>query len=102
MSLDFAGFSPVNLFHVSLILRAERRAWKGRGNVFLLNSGPMFCSSILFFFFLINFFIFFIFGCVGSSSLLGAGFSLRWLLLLQSTGSVVVARGLSSCGSRAQ
>ena len=35
-----------------------------------------------------------------------AGFSLRWLLLLWSTGSrrtgsVVVARGLSSCGSRA-
>ena len=44
----------------------------------------------------------------GYSSLQCAGFSLRWLLLLQSTGSrrlgsvvvasVVVARGLSSCG----
>ena len=43
----------------------------------------------------------------GYSSLRCAGFSLRWLLLLRSTGSrhagsVVVARGLSSCGSRAQ
>ena len=43
----------------------------------------------------------------GYSSLRCAGFSLRWLLLLHSTGSrcaqasVVVARGLSSCGSRA-
>ena len=40
----------------------------------------------------------------GYSSLQCAGFSLRWLLLLQSTGSrhpglVVVARGLSSCGT---
>ena len=42
----------------------------------------------------------------GSSSMWCAGFSLQWLLLLQSTGSrrvgsVVAARGLSSCGSRA-
>ena len=42
----------------------------------------------------------------GYSSLRCAGFSLRWLLLLRSmgsrrAGSVVVARGLSSCGSRA-
>ena len=41
-----------------------------------------------------------------SSSLRCAGFSLQWLLLLQSTGpghagSVVVVSGLSSCGSRA-
>ena len=40
----------------------------------------------------------------GYSLLRCAGFSLRWLLLLQSTGSrcvgsVVMARGLSSCGS---
>ena len=40
----------------------------------------------------------------GYSLLWCAGFSLQWLLLLQSTasrcsGSVVVARGLSSCGS---
>ena len=39
----------------------------------------------------------------GYSSLQCAGFSLRWLLLLWSTGSrragsVVVARGLSNCG----
>ena len=80
--------------------------------------------SNFFFFFL----IYFIFGCVGSSllcvgfslvvesggysSLQCAGFSLQWLLLLQSTGSrltdfsscgarasVVVACGLSGCGS---
>ena len=43
----------------------------------------------------------------GYSSLWCTGFSLRWLLLLQSTGSrpagsVVVAHGLSSCGARAQ
>ena len=43
----------------------------------------------------------------GYSSLRCAGFSLRWLLLLQGTvsrctGSVVVAHGLSSCGTRAQ
>ena len=43
----------------------------------------------------------------GYSSLWRAGFSLRWLLLLQSMSSlgagasVVVAHGLSSCGSRA-
>ena len=41
---------------------------------------------------------FFFFGCIGSS-LLCVGFSLRWLLLLQSTGSVVVTRRLSSCGT---
>ena len=41
----------------------------------------------------------------GYSSLRCAGFSLLWLLLLQSTGmqaSVVAAHVLSSCGSRAQ
>ena len=42
----------------------------------------------------------------GYSLLRCVGFSLRWLLLLQSLGSrhaasEVVARGLSSCGSRA-
>ena len=42
----------------------------------------------------------------GYSSSPCAGFSLRWLLLLRNTGSrcmgsVVVARGLSSCGSQA-
>ena len=35
----------------------------------------------------------------GYSLLQCAGFSLQWLLLLRSTGSVVVAHGLSSCGS---
>ena len=74
------------------------------------------------FYFTIIFIYLFIFGCVGSSllraglslvaasggssSLLCTGFSLRWLLLLQSMAlgaqaSVVAARGLSSCGSQA-
>ena len=68
-----------------------------------------------FFFFLINFFYLFIFGCVGSSLLCAgfslvaasggysllrcAGFSLRWLLLLRSTGST--RADFSSCGARA-
>ena len=82
--------------------------------------------AILFFtiFYFLNKFIYFYlfigFGCIGSSwlrarfslvvasraysSLWCAGFSLQWLLLLQSTGSrvqasVVVAHRLSSCGS---
>ena len=38
----------------------------------------------------------------GYSLLWCAGFSLWWLLLLWSMASAVVARGLSSCGSRAQ
>ena len=57
----------------------------------------------------------FIFGCVGSSllcglslvvasggysSLWGAGFSLRWLLLLQSTGSVFMVHRLSCSAAR--
>ena len=81
--------------------------------------------KVFLFFFLINFFfnfLIFIFwlrwvfvaarglslvaASGGYSSLWCAGFSLRWLLLLRSTGSrregsVVVARGLSSCGSQA-
>ena len=43
-------------------------------------------------------FTYFIFGCVGSLWPC-AGFSLRWLLLLWSTGSRLM--GFSSCGSRA-
>ena len=85
-----------------------------------MNSRP----NAFFFFFnkFIYFILFIVSGCVGSSllragfSLVAAsggcsllrcvGFSLRWLLLLRSTGSrsrasVVVALGLSSCGSRA-
>ena len=90
------------------------------------------CSQVLpqfpLFYFIFNKFIYlFIFGCVGSSllrlglsqvaasggrSLLRCGvFSLRWLLLLQSTGSqctgfrscgsLALERRLSSCGARA-
>ena len=71
-------------------------------------------ESLSFFFF--NFIYLFIFGCVGPSllhegfSLVAAsggysslqcmGFSLRWLLLLQSTGPRCM--GFSSCGTRAQ
>ena len=51
------------------------------------------------FFFLIYLLYIFIFGCIGSS-LLRAGFSLRWLLLLRSTGSRHA--GFSSCGLWAQ
>ena len=87
---------------------------------------------VLYLIFFLNLFIYFylfiVFGCIGSSllcaafslvaasggysSLWCAGFSLQWLLLLQSTGSrrvgfsscgawasVVLACGLSSCGS---
>ena len=73
-------------------------------------------SAILFFFFLINLFILLIYfwlrwvflaACAlslvvasgGYSSLRCAGFSLQWLLLLQSTGSRCA--GFSSCGTRA-
>ena len=49
-------------------------------------------------FFFLSYFILFIFGHIGSS-LWCAGFSLRWLLLLRSTGSR--RAGFSSCGSRA-
>ena len=77
----------------------------------------------IFFFFNLFILLLFIFGCIGSfvavcslslvaaswgySSLQCAGFSLSWLLLLRSMGSrraasVVVARGLSSCGTGAQ
>ena len=51
---------------------------------------------LLLFFFLINLFYLFVFGRVGFS-LRCRGFSLRWLLLLQSMGSSRV--GFSSCGS---
>ena len=67
---------------------------------------------VFFFFNLFNFFFFFLFGCVGSLLLRGLSLvaasrgycsllcsSLRWLLLLQSTGSRCV--GFSSCGLRA-
>ena len=54
----------------------------------------------LFYFIFFNLFnLFFIFGCVGSS-LRYTGFSLQWLLLLQSTGSR--RAGFSSCGTWAQ
>ena len=64
-------------------------------------------SYSFFFFFFINLFIYFIFGCVGSS-LLHAGFLWLWCAGFccgaQAVGtwaSVVVACGLSSCGLRA-
>ena len=71
------------------------------------------CLALLIFFFFFNIYLF-IFGCVGSlllcagflqlrragATLRCVGFSLRWLLLLRSTGSRHT--GFSSCGSRAQ
>ena len=60
------------------------------GIPFLLH-GP----ASIFIFNFIYLFNLFIFGCVGSS-LWCAGFSLRWLLLLRSTGSR--RAGLGSCG----
>ena len=87
-----------------------------RGNLYFLNcevSLHIFGLFLtVFFFFLINLFIF---GCVGFSLLCGlslaaarggyslsrcAGFSLQWLLLLRSTGSRRV--GFSSCDTWAQ
>ena len=84
------------------------------------DSFPLSLICVIFLSFLINLFIFLwlcwvfvatcglslVAGSRGYSSLRCAGFSLLWLLLLQSTGSrprasVVVACGLSSCGSRA-
>ena len=62
---------------------------------------PVCASVFFFFFFFFNKFIYlfvFIFGHIGSS-LRCAGFSLRWLLLLRSTGSR--REGFSSCGARA-
>ena len=55
---------------------------------------------------MLQFFCLFIYGCIGSS-LRCAGFSLRWLLMcgalaLGAQASLVVVRGLSSCGSQAQ
>ena len=96
-----------------------RRRRGAEGSRTLVASGPegsctgklWSCRSYYYFFFLMIqifkkiYLILFIFGCVGSL-LWCAGFSLQWLLLLQSkgsrrAGSVVVARRLSSYGSRA-
>ena len=63
--------------------------WKGTMEL------KQFNLSSIFFFFLILFF-----GCVGSS-LLHAGFSCCGAWALGTRASVVVTRGLSSCGSRA-
>ena len=66
------------------------------------------CKVKIIFLFLILFTYLFIFGCAGSSllcssrgysSLRCAGFSLQWLLLLQSPGSR--HEGFSSCGTQA-
>ena len=74
------------------------------------------CIFLFYYCFLNKFIYLFIFGCIGSSllcvdfslvpesgsysSLQCAGFSLQWLLLLQSMGSRHV--GFSSCGTQAQ
>ena len=91
-------------------------AWPGGRAAFaLLTQGGALQLEILFYFILFYFILFiylFIYGCVGSlhrlslvvvtggySSLWCVGFSLRWLLLLRSTGSR--HQGFSSCGMRA-
>ena len=77
---------------------------------------PQSRRSVSLFFFFLNFIYLFIFGCVGSSllregfslvavsggysSLHCIGLSLRWLLLLQSTGPRHM--GFNSCGTGAQ
>ena len=80
----------------------------GQMNVCLLilkTEGQTFSFLFFFFFFLATFGLrccawsFSSWGSQGYSSLWCAGFSLRWLLLLQSTGSRHM--GFSSCGSRA-
>ena len=86
------------------------KRWAGTSSHRILKAVEEHC--FLFF----NLYIFFIFGCVGSSLLragflwlqrAGAtflwgcvGFSLQWLLLLQSTGSR--RTGFSNCGAWAQ
>ena len=65
-----------------------------------ISPGPLRSMAVGFVFFLNLFILFlFIFGFI-RSSLCCAGFSLRWLLLLWSTGSR--RAGFSSCGTRAQ
>ena len=115
---DLKWLKPIGNFHCHLI-------WMPPAQQHLV------CSVTPSFFFFFNkfiyLFIYLIFGCTGSSLARGfslvaesggysllrcTGFSLRWLLLLQSTGarrtgfsscgtraSVVVARRLSSCGA---
>ena len=95
----------------------------------ILRGQPVHTEIFLFFFFFFNFWLRWVFTAAhglslvaasgGYSSLRCTGFSQRWLFLLQSTGSrcegsvvvahrlqstgsVAVARGLSSCGARAQ
>ena len=97
----------------SLII-SRMTPWGGKGRLHSVPRGPSPARSpwqvlvysgehpllgsleALFFFFLILFIYLFIFGCAGSS-LRCVGFSLRWLLLLQSTGPRCT--GFSSCGS---
>ena len=93
--------------------------WSFTGNITVPNKfGILFLKKFFIFNKLILFIYFwlhwlFVAGCGlslvassgGHSSLWCAGFSMLWLLLLRSTGSraqasVVVAHGLSSCGSR--
>ena len=89
-----------------------------KSQFYAADTGPtLYCSEhkLHFFVFCFYFWLHWVFGAAhglslvaasrGYSSLLWAGFSLQWLLLLwntssRCTGSVVVARGLSSCGSR--
>ena len=98
------GFFVNKLNSVSLMYSGLRKKWKPQAN-FLSYS-----LCVFFFFFLINLFYFWLHWVFvaarglslvaasgGYSSLWCTGFSLRWLLLLWSTGSRRL--GFSSCGS---
>ena len=92
----------------------DRLFWGGWGETVSLGSVHFIYLFIyflkMFFFFFIKFIYLFIFGCVGSSLLCTASggysllqcvvFSLRWLLLLRSTGSR--RAGFRRCGTQAQ
>ena len=111
MELDLLGFKPC-LVHFPCDLDNH---FTFLGLSCSLQNGGVFLF-LLFFVIFIYFWLLWVFvaacrlslvAASGDYSLLRcAGFSLRWLLPLWSTGSrhvgsVVVARGLSSCGSRA-
>ena len=111
-SLQFIFSEKILFFKssISLIIQVKKRSKNAiifdtksllvRFNLAHLRTGIL---SLLLGYFIIcfNFYLFtYIFGCIGSLLLRCAGFSLRWLLLLQSTGSRCV--GFSSCGTRAQ
>ena len=113
---NYSTYLHTALFNV--LINSHWLLWPFHKKRFLLFE-VLFPPQLVFFSFLFNtfiYFIYFIFGCFGSllllrglslvaasggySSLQCAGFSLQWLLLLQSTDSRRV--GFSSCDMRPQ